>query len=134
MVEELPEHIDVHYEGAITPSQIPAMFKEQDLFLFPTLGENFGHVIVESLLSGCPVLISDRTPWRNLQVDKVGWDLPLESPQQFVDVIEGYSRTPVSERIDFRQHASSFASERVNTGDMIKANRKMLFGSEQRID
>ena len=134
MIEELPEHIDVRYEGAIKPSRIPAMFKEQDLLLFPTLGENFGHVIVESLLSGCPVLISDRTPWRNLEFDKVGWDFPLDSPQRFVEVIEEYSRTPVEDRIEFRQHASNFASQRVNTRDMIKANRKMLFGDEQYVD
>jgi len=26
-------------------------------------GENFSHAIGESLLAGCPVLISDQTPW-----------------------------------------------------------------------
>jgi hypothetical protein len=31
--------------------------------ILPTLGENFGHVIAESLLSNTPVLISDKTPW-----------------------------------------------------------------------
>ena len=34
-----------------------------DLFVFPTLGENFGHVIYESLMCGTPVLVSDNTPW-----------------------------------------------------------------------
>jgi len=39
--------------------------------------ESFGHAIFEALAVGCPVLISDRTPWKNLQEKKAGWDLPL---------------------------------------------------------
>jgi hypothetical protein len=44
---------------------------EYDLFLFPTLGENYGHVISEALASGCPVVISDQTPWRNLEAEGI---------------------------------------------------------------
>ena len=29
----------------------------------PTAGENFGHVIAESLSQSCPVMIMDVTPW-----------------------------------------------------------------------
>jgi hypothetical protein len=33
---------------------------------------------VEAWSAGCPVLVSDRTPWRALAADGVGWDVPLE--------------------------------------------------------
>ena len=52
-------------------------------FFFPTLGENYGHVIYEALDSGCPVLISDQTPWRGLSEVGAGWDLPLDKPDLF---------------------------------------------------
>ena len=31
--------------------------------VFPTAGENFGHVIAEALSESCPVMCSDATPW-----------------------------------------------------------------------
>ena len=49
-----------------------------DVMILPTLGENFGHIIVEAWAAGCPVLISDRTPWRQLTSQGLGWDVPLD--------------------------------------------------------
>ena len=54
-----------------------------DLFFLPTLGENYGHVIHEALLSGSQVLLSDQTPWRGLTEAGLGWDLPLEGKGAF---------------------------------------------------
>jgi glycosyltransferase involved in cell wall biosynthesis len=56
--------------------------------LFPTLGENYGHVICEALNAGCPVLISNQTPWRNLQEKGVGWDFPLEEEERFTATLQ----------------------------------------------
>jgi glycosyltransferase involved in cell wall biosynthesis len=127
-IEALPEHVDVNYEGAIEPFEIPAMFREQDLLLFPTLGENFGHVIAESLMSGCPVLISDRTPWRNLEMEQVGWDLSLDDPQRFADVIEQYSLEGLDKRLAMRRRVSLYGYGKVNSKEAVEANRKMLLG------
>jgi glycosyltransferase involved in cell wall biosynthesis len=55
-------------------------FGRHGLFFLPTANENFGFVILEALLAGCPVLISDQTPWRNLAEKGIGWDLPLSRP------------------------------------------------------
>ena len=44
-------------------NQVISTFGLYDAFVFPTLGENFGHVIAESLASSCPVICSDQTPW-----------------------------------------------------------------------
>jgi glycosyltransferase involved in cell wall biosynthesis len=43
--------------------------------------ESFGHAIFEALAVGCPVLISDQTPWKNLQKKQAGWDLPISNLQ-----------------------------------------------------
>ena len=55
--------------------------------ILPTFNENYGHVILESLTAGCPVIISDQTHWLTLSEKKAGWDLSLSDQQQFVDVI-----------------------------------------------
>jgi glycosyltransferase involved in cell wall biosynthesis len=69
--------------GAIDPQDIPTLIREHDLLFQPSLGENFGHTILEALVQACPVLVSDRTPWRALSARHAGWDLPLEDASAF---------------------------------------------------
>jgi glycosyltransferase involved in cell wall biosynthesis len=58
------------------------------LFFFPTRGENYGHVIHEALLAGCPILISDQTPWQNPKEKGIGWNIPLNKEQEFIKALE----------------------------------------------
>lgn len=88
VIASLPANVRVEYRGEARHDQVGEIFAAHDLFLFPTLGENFGHVIVEALSAGCPILISDRTPWRELEPSGAGWDLPLEHPERFTEVIQ----------------------------------------------
>jgi glycosyltransferase involved in cell wall biosynthesis len=46
--------------------------------VLPTLGENYGHVIVESFSVGLPIILSKKTPWLNLESKHLGWDLDLK--------------------------------------------------------
>ncbi len=77
---------DIILKGEIQHDQIAQKLAENHLFYLPTLGENYGHSIVESFLSGTPVLISDKTPWRQLSDKHAGWDVALEEAN-FVDRI-----------------------------------------------
>src|SRR5579872_4811359 len=42
-IARLPSNINVAYGGTLTHDKTPLAFREADVFLFPTLGENFGH-------------------------------------------------------------------------------------------
>ena len=77
IIEKLPANIQGHYQGILDHDEVIRVMAMHDLFFLPTHGENFGHVIVEALAAGCPILISDQTPWRDLEKEGVGWDLPL---------------------------------------------------------
>lgn len=72
----LPEGVTVRHHGALDPDRVLETFAAHDFSVLPTLGENFGHVILESLLAGCPVLLSDRTPWPDLGFAGAGFTLP----------------------------------------------------------
>ncbi|MBO8173584.1 MAG: glycosyltransferase [Bacillaceae bacterium] len=88
IIESLPENIKVSYKGIIGHERVIEIFKENHVFLFPTLGENFGHVISEALIGGCPLIISDQTPWRDLESKQVGWDISLTDEKKFVEVLQ----------------------------------------------
>ncbi|MFM7855291.1 MAG: glycosyltransferase [Flammeovirgaceae bacterium] len=62
----------------VKPSEIIATIQNYHLFFMPSMGENFGHSILESFIAYRPVLISDRTPWRSLMTTYAGIDAPLD--------------------------------------------------------
>ncbi len=86
-IKKLPSNIKVEYKGHIENGMVQQKLSEYHFFILPTLGENFGHVFIEALAAGCPLLISDRTPWVDLEKQGIGWDLPLEKPKKWQDKI-----------------------------------------------
>lgn len=68
----------VEFLDFVEPPRLPALLNEAHVLLHPSRGENFGHAIPEALAAGCPVLTSDRTPWRELEARMAGWTLPLD--------------------------------------------------------
>jgi glycosyltransferase involved in cell wall biosynthesis len=63
LIKALPIHIKVTYQGEVAHEHVAQTFAAHDVFIFPTRGENFGHVIYEALAAGTAVLLSDQTPW-----------------------------------------------------------------------
>lgn len=87
-IQLCPPNVKVHYRGEIEHEKLHGLLQGYDLMLLPTLGENFGHSIIEALSAGLPVIISNRTPWKNLMAEGVGADLPLEDELEFVRQLE----------------------------------------------
>ena len=87
-INDLKSNISVNYKGLVDHSNVLGKFEENHIFFFPTLGENFGHVISEALVGGCPLILSDQTPWRNLSDKNIGWDIPLSEKNKFIDAVQ----------------------------------------------
>lgn len=88
MLKDMPLNINWNYCGLAQPEQVPHIFSRYELFFLPSQGENFAHVIAESLSVGTPVLVSDRTPWRDLENSGLGWDFSLSNPSVFSKKID----------------------------------------------
>ncbi len=80
LIKELPQNIKVVYHGEIHPSKIPMYLRDADVFIMPSLSENYGHSIYEALSSGRPVITSNFTPWNNLKDFKAGLNINLDIP------------------------------------------------------
>ena len=122
LIHKLPRNVIARYLGVVDHEKVQQELVKHDLLFLPTRGENFGHVVHESLTSGLPVLISDKTPWRYLEADGVGWDLPLNVPEQFRKVIEAMSNTDDEERIKQRYLAKQYASRISSNNKVISSN------------
>lgn len=57
----------------INPSKKNKLLDNYDFLVLPTLNENFGIVILESLARGLPVLTTNETPWIAIQNTNAGW-------------------------------------------------------------
>jgi glycosyltransferase involved in cell wall biosynthesis len=79
LANKLSKHIQVNWLLDLPHHQIKAQLQSAHFFVLLSEVESFGHAIFEALAVGCPVLISDQTPWENLQDKKVGWDLPISN-------------------------------------------------------
>ncbi len=125
-IEELPPHIDVIIHGPITPEVVSGELSKHDLFFLPTFGENYGHVIMEALAAGLPILISDQTPWRNLAAKGIGRDLPLGDPQLFANFIEEAANWDGVAHQAVIANVRAFAAKASNPTRAVAANREML--------
>ncbi len=122
----LPSLVQFNYRGPLYPAQVPETLACYDLFYLPTLGENFGHVIAEALGCGLPVLIADTTPWRNLEQQKLGWDIPLRQPEQFVAAIEYCSRMPAADYDAWRRSIRAWALANIGNEEAVEQNRQLF--------
>ena len=101
-LRELPKHVTTFYRGSVDPDAVSGIMSQYDALLLPTLGENYGYVIVESWASATPVLVSDRTPWTDLEVVRAGWSIPLENPLLFARRIDQLAEMTETEHAEWR--------------------------------
>ena len=127
IIKNIPNSVDVIFHDRIDPAFVMEKLAQNDLFFLPTLGENFGHVIAESLLAGTPVLISDQTPWRNLKNHGVGWDLPLNDPDSFRKAIVESANKSSEDYINWRLIVQKYGYDLSNDPKIKNQNIDMFY-------
>ncbi len=126
IIAEMPDNVQVRYRGVIANAAVPTLLAGYDAFFLPTYGENFGHAIFDALAVGLPVLISDQTPWRDLERREAGWSLPLDQQNLFVHAIDNLRKMGAIDRNRLRRGARQLAQAFVAESDAVGQTRKML--------
>lgn len=119
-IAALPNHVTATWHGEIANDDAPTVLAAHDLFVMPSLSENFGHAIFESLASGTPVVIGDKTPWRGLADAHAGWDLPVGDDRAIADRIDVFARMDSAEQLLWRQGARAKAQTWAQTNDSAR--------------
>ncbi len=88
VISKMPENIQINYLSDIDNHLVSEVLQKHHLLFLPSLGENFGHSILESFTCGRPVIISNKTPWQHLEEKELGWDLELSEPESFARAIQ----------------------------------------------
>jgi len=128
LVESLPANISVTFLGGLPHDAINDILAKHHLFILPTLGENYGHAIIEALSVGRPVLISDQTPWKNLHEYHAGWELSLSDKQAWIDAIEEAASWDQGEFDKHCQGALEYARAHTKVEELVEKYREMFGG------
>ncbi|MBB6610324.1 glycosyltransferase family 4 protein [Pontibacter sp. Tf4] len=126
VVKLLPDSIRVTYRGSIENLKVSETLQQYHALFLPTQGENFGHVIMESFAAGRPVIISDQTPWRSLEEQRIGYDVPLNKPAAFAEIIQYMLDQPQEEYDKFTNAAYIYAQQVSQDKKALEQNR-LLF-------
>ena len=77
----------IQFYGPVDASLVREVFEQYDLYVLPTLGENFGHTIYESLSVGTPVLCSNNTMWSREDFYGI-FDISLRCPLEWAKQLD----------------------------------------------
>jgi glycosyltransferase involved in cell wall biosynthesis len=124
---KLHSNICWKYMGILPLNQSSIKFQEYDLFIFPTKGENFGYVILESLQCGCPILLSEgTTPWGDLEENNVGYNLSLSNKYLWIERLSEYIKLDSAQRMFISSCCSDYAKSRVNLPEIEDENQNLF--------
>lgn len=126
LIKKLPPNIRTAYGGSVENSKVRAVIGMYDLFFVPSRGENFGHVFMEALSAGVPILVSDQTPWRDLKRQQLGWDISLEQPDEFVRALEEAAGFDAVTRAEMRARCVDFSRDIAEDSGALEMNRNLF--------
>ncbi len=64
---------DIKILGEMVGEHKSNIYRNADLFILPSLSENFGMVVAEALSWSIPVITTKATPWQELETNRCGW-------------------------------------------------------------
>lgn len=125
-IAKSPDNVNIRYCGKVNPAEVGAIYQKYDCFLFPTLNENYGHVIAEALANGCQVVLSrGTTPWDDLD-NRAGYVCELENQQAFVDALEKIAELDDDAFQQFEVQAIDYYKEKTSGNDAVDGHKKMF--------
>lgn len=125
LMKNLPENIIVKYKGTLSFEEVGKVIPQYHALFLPTKNENFGHSIVETMMCERPVLISDQTPWNDVEQYQAGFALPLNE-DLFKDKIIQLLQLNNKDFQTMCKNARNYIQQKLDTQKIISEYIKMF--------
>lgn len=127
LIEKLPLNIILEYKGELPQHEVQSTISQHHLFFLPTKGENYGHSIVESLLTNTPVLISDQTPWNDIVKFNAGKAISLDEKSKFLKYILEMCEMDESAYNEVRFNVAKFVEKNLKDDSIVEKYEELFY-------
>ena len=126
LISTAPSNISIQYKGGLEPQEAKLKYMEYHCSILPTASENYGHSICESLLCGCPVIISkDTTPWNDVD-HVVGYTVQLDSIDGFCEAIDTVCSMDANQYACLINRIPDYLDNKLETPKLLEKYRSMF--------
>lgn len=126
IIAQMPQNVKVNYCGEVPHNEIPHIFEKYHAFFFPTLGENYGHVIVEAMMNNCICILSKGvTPWDDY-IDMLDVGANLNDRDKFVSIVKRLMYLNQSELSSYVDRNVEYIEKKTSPEKDVVKYRKML--------
>ena len=110
MIKQMESNPKIVYLGQLDDRYLPALYRNTELFVFPSLYEGFGFPVLEALACGAPVLTTQRG---NLKIFKLPGHPIIEDPLDSTEILNKILQILSSnaDRLKFKEEGINLASK-----------------------
>lgn len=119
-------NIMIKYKGSVGPRNVMHILSKNNVFFLPTKNENFGHAIVEAMQCGLVPIISDQTPWNDLQRYNAGFSIDLKNRVGFRETINQMLISSESEFQKLSKNAQKYIKSKIDNDELVDSYIKMF--------
>ncbi len=120
IISKLPNNVIAAYKGVLPHELLNTTLKKYHALLLPSTGENFGHIIIESMKNSCIPIISNKTPWKDLESKQVGFDINLNNLDEFTTKIDAIALMNQSEFNDINNKTYQYGQKLSDNKNLIE--------------
>ena len=126
VIKTVPPTVNIEYMGALDSNLVGDVYRQSDCTILPTVTENYGHSIAESLVAGCPCIIPQgTTPWDSIDL-QAGFTYPLGNETRLAEIIQKMVDMDQKEYSELIQSTYAYARDRISSVSLIKDYTKMF--------
>jgi len=85
--------------GVIPDSELPALYRLADAFVFPSVKEGWGLVVLEAIASGIPVITSNQPPFTEFLSDQQALLVCPDEPSAIAQAMQAVIQPTVAEKL-----------------------------------
>lgn len=125
-MKNVPENVKIQYCGKLDMNQARASYYNYHCFLFPTLTENYGHVIVESMIADCPFVISrGTTPWDDAD-GEAGYVVELHNIPAFTEAVQKIVDMSATEYEMLQARLRVYRDKKLKLKELLEEYEKLI--------
>ena len=101
MVRELALELDqaILLTGTIPEADLPSLYRSADIFVFPSLKEGWGLVVLEAIASGLPTIVSDQAPFTEFLTSQQTLFVDPNDPDTIAQAMLESTRPTVAQKL-----------------------------------